>query len=141
MTNEKTKRAQLAARKLQILHGGDSTDLVLADFHHMKLLSDLGKIGSRRIMGILVQLKDNVIWAEVYDDHGLRSLTTIEIARDMRRDHDPDTAHYAPDYRAASTVAIVADTLIGYRGPVHMGERVVLDSSVPGTRLNYRWTE
>jgi hypothetical protein len=142
MTTENTRRAQRVSDKLQTLHGGDATDLVLANANHMKVLSDMGKVGSLSIVGILVLAKDTVVWAEVYGHHGLRQLTAEEIARDMRRDHDPDPAHYTPEYRAASTVATVAATVTGWRGgPVHMDGRIILDSSIEGTPLHDRWAD
>jgi hypothetical protein len=148
MTNkEKTARAQLAARKLQTLHGGDATELVLADFERVTLLSLKGKIGKLNVVGIVVLKKDVVQWAEVYADHGLRLLSAEEVAEEIARrdqrihDTDFDPTHYAPEYRAASLVASIADAELGYRGPVHMGERVILDSSAEGTQLNWRWVD
>jgi hypothetical protein len=134
-TEEKVRLAISAARKLQMLHNGDSLFLVVANadgIDYIDAEEEISDLAEWDIAGAIVLAGESLAWMEVFPDHNCPPLTEEKIAEEMEWDDDHDPTHYTPEYRAATTVALIADRKFDVAGPIYMGDRLILDSSIPG---------
>jgi hypothetical protein len=136
-TEVRVRRATSAARRLQTLHKGEASYLVLANSDGIDYMEtdatqqNIEYLAQWSIPGVIVTSGADVVWIELLPDHDYPPLTEQEIATAMEwtRDHDP--AHYTPEYCAAKTLAFYASRCFDATGPIRMGERLIFDSSVP----------
>jgi hypothetical protein len=133
---ERVRQAASAARKLQTLHKGEGSYLVLANSDGIDYMEtdatqlNLEYLAEWSIPGVIVTSGADVVWIGLLPDHDCPPLTEQEIATAMEWTHDHDPAHYTPEYRAATTLAFCASRRFDATGPIRMGERLILDSSV-----------
>jgi hypothetical protein len=135
-TEERVRGATSAARRLQTLHKGEASYLVLANFDGIDYMEteatqhNLEYLAQWSIPGVIVTAGADVVWMEVLPDHDYPPLTEQEIATAMKwtRHHDP--VHYTAEYCAAKILAFCASRHFDATGPIRMGERLIFDSSV-----------
>jgi hypothetical protein len=134
----RVRRASTTARNLQTLHNGAHSYLVLANDEGIDYtdadaaMQRPDSLAEWDIAGVIVCSEDmSVVWMEVFPDHGFPTFSDEKIASEMDWDGDRDPAHYTPEYRAAKTVALIADSRFDGSGPIYLGDRVAFDSSVP----------
>jgi hypothetical protein len=136
-TEERIRQAIGAARRLQTLHTGEASYLVLANFDGIDYLEtdatqqNLAYLAQWSIPGVIVTSGADVVWIEVLPDHDYPPLTEQEIATAMKWTRDNDPAHYTPEYCAAKILAFCASRRFDATGPIRMGERLIFNSSVP----------
>jgi hypothetical protein len=136
-TEERVRQATSAARKLQTLHKGEGSYLVLANSDGIDYMQtdatqqSLEYLTQWNIPGLIVTSGADVVWMELLPNHDCPPLTELEIATAMEWTHDHDPAHYTSEYRAATILAFCASRRFDANGPIRMGERLILDSSVP----------
>jgi hypothetical protein len=136
-TEERVRQGIGAARRLQTLHKGEASYLVLANSDGIDYMEtdatqeNLEYLAQWSIPGVVVTSGADVVWIELLPDHDYPPLTEQEIVTAMEWTHDHDPAHYTPEYCAAKILAFCAASRFDATGPIRMGERLILDSLVP----------
>jgi hypothetical protein len=136
-TEDRVRQATSAARRLQTLHKGEGSYLVLANSDGIDYMEtdatqqNLGYLAQWSIPGVIVTSGADVLWIELLPDHDYPPLTEQEIATAMEWTGDHDPAHYTPEYCATKILALCAARRFDATGPIRMGERLIFDSSVP----------
>jgi hypothetical protein len=136
-TEARVRQATRAARRLQTLHKGEASYLVLANSDGIDYMEtdttqqNIEYLARWSILGVIATSGADVVWMELLRDHEYPPFTEQEIATAMEwtRDHDP--AHYTPEYCAAKILAFCASRRFDANGPILMGERLIFDPSVP----------
>src|ERR1700730_11845644 len=103
-TEERVRQATSAARKLQTLHKGEGSYLVLANSDGIDYMGtdatqqNLEYLAEWSIPGVIVTTGADVVWIELLPDHDCPPLTEQAIAAAMEWAPDHDPAHYPPEY-------------------------------------------
>jgi hypothetical protein len=130
-TEERVRQAIGAARRLQTLHKGEASYLVLANIDGIDYMEteatqqNLEYLAQWSIPGVIVTSGADVVWIEVLPDHDYPILTEQEIATAIKwiRATIPPTTH--PSIARPKYWLSAPPRRFDATGPIRMGERLI----------------